>query len=58
MIFCGSNCTGILEPAKVFFPKAKVFETYLQPATGHGLNLHYNASAGYGVIERFFAAHA
>jgi len=44
LIFCGSDCHGILEQAAPLFPAAKPFETYVQPDTGHGMNLHYNAS--------------
>lgn len=29
------------------FPKTSSFESYIQPNTGHGLNLQYNATAGY-----------
>ncbi|TKA83617.1 hypothetical protein B0A55_00436 [Friedmanniomyces simplex] len=42
--FCGSDCYGILEQAAPCFPAAKPFETYVQPNTGHGMNLHYNAT--------------
>ena len=51
--FCGDDCDGILEQAAVYFPNAKTFETYQQPNTGHGVNLHYNATGAYRVIENF-----
>jgi hypothetical protein len=35
------------------FPAASAFEAYIQPNTGHGLNFHYNATAGYQVIQDF-----
>ena len=33
------------------------FEAYIQPNTGHGINLHYNATGTYDVIEEFLSAH-
>lgn len=52
--FCGGNCTATGSPgvanipsqAKKAFPSAKPFAAYVQPKTGHGLQLHYNATAG------------
>ena len=40
------------------FPKvdASNFTAYIQPNTGHGINLHYNASGAYGVIDNFIAS--
>ena len=56
-IFCGGNCTGIVDgPYSVsasLFPKSKKWETYLQPETGHGMNLHLNASAWYAVVNEW-----
>ncbi|KAL1593615.1 hypothetical protein SLS59_009129 [Nothophoma quercina] len=60
--FCGGNCYGMAQnitaaniPAgvKTAFPAASAFEAYIQPNTGHGLNFHYNATAGYQVIQDF-----
>ncbi|KAM0719599.1 hypothetical protein Q7P37_003729 [Cladosporium fusiforme] len=56
MVLCGGDCTGILEPAAVDFPASTKFETYLQPNTGHGMNLHYNASGFYDVVIGFLKA--
>lgn len=62
--FCGGNCYGSAQgvntaniPAGVAatFPSASAFEAYIQPNTGHGLNFHYNATAGYQVIQDFLA---
>ena len=68
MVFTGSNdlpyCGGLCPlsngssiPAAVQnnFPlvAASNFTAYIQPNTGHGLNLHYNATAGYQVIQQF-----
>ncbi|KAH8588433.1 hypothetical protein B0O99DRAFT_639207 [Bisporella sp. PMI_857] len=56
--FCGSNCTatGGVAPdmgalVKKNFPQVAEdnFGSYVQPATGHGINLHYNATAAYRV---------
>jgi pimeloyl-ACP methyl ester carboxylesterase len=60
--FCGGNCYGMATnitaatiPAgvKTAFPSASNFEAYIQPTTGHGLNFHYNATAGYKVIQDY-----
>jgi len=53
LAFCGGNCEGVLEPAAVAFPASTNFATYIQPNAAHGLNLHRNASAFYGVILDF-----
>ena len=60
LIFCGSNCTGsdFLGPtssAVTAFGESKGVEVYIQPNTGHGLNLHYNATAGYNVVNSWLA---
>lgn len=62
--FCGSDCltTGteaesLPAEAAVQFPSASAFEAYIQPNTGHGLTAHYNATAGYEVIQRWLATH-
>ncbi|KAJ4398060.1 hypothetical protein N0V91_010464 [Didymella pomorum] len=63
--FCGGNCYGMVPnitaaniPAgvKSAFPSASNFESYIQPKTGHGLNFHYNATAGYQVIQDYLGA--
>lgn len=63
--FCGGNCLAKLEgstlpniPAGVVqaFPAASKFESYIQPNTAHGLTFHYNATAGYKVIQDFLAS--
>jgi pimeloyl-ACP methyl ester carboxylesterase len=64
--FCGGNCYGklpgstdatLLAGFAAAYPASKAFETYVQPTTGHGLNFHYNATAGYKVIQNFLAGH-
>ncbi|KAI4204176.1 MAG: hypothetical protein LQ350_001367 [Teloschistes chrysophthalmus] len=60
-IYCGGDCLATGDPAlasipaksKVAFPAAKAFEAYIQPDTAHGINLHYNSTAVYNVIQRF-----
>ncbi|TKA67462.1 hypothetical protein B0A49_09356 [Cryomyces minteri] len=61
--YCGGDClnTGMSAPsipstASTAFPNASVFEAYIQPVTGHGLNFHYNATAGYRYIQDFLMA--
>ena len=64
--FCGGNClaTGNASvpsiPATVALSFRKVpsnnFEAYIQPNTGHGINLHYNATGAYDVINNFLNA--
>ena len=61
--FCGGDClaTGGAAPsipaaAKAVFPSAKKFSAVVQPNTGHGLNFHYNATAGYKSISSFLAS--
>ncbi|KAJ8112559.1 hypothetical protein OPT61_g5099 [Boeremia exigua] len=62
--FCGGNCYGVLPDsnatsipagAVAAFPSASAFEAYIQPNAGHGLNFHYNATAGYQVVQDFLA---
>ncbi|KAL4881493.1 Alpha/Beta hydrolase protein [Aspergillus karnatakaensis] len=57
--FCGGECNGILNgnesQSPFVFPSANPFVTYVHPNAGHGLNLHHNASAAYGVIHLFLA---
>ena len=63
--FCGGNChfTGdpsipsipsTLQRSFPNVPKNKYF-TYIQPNTGHGINLHYNSTGAYDVMNSFFA---
>jgi len=57
LIFCGSDCHGVADgpdsPDAKVFPAAKPFEAYIQPNTGHGMNLHHNATGWYGVVQDF-----
>lgn len=64
-IYCGGDCfaTGgagssipevSVAPA---FPNASAFEAYIQPNTGHGINLHYNSTAAFQVIQDWFNNH-
>ncbi|KAJ5100302.1 hypothetical protein N7456_006354 [Penicillium angulare] len=62
--FCGGDCTAtggtatsIAAGVKLAFPSTKAFSAYIQPNTGHGLNLHYNATAGYKQIADFLQQH-
>lgn len=37
-------------------PSASPFEAYIQPDTGHGLQLHYNATAGNDYIQQWLSS--
>lgn len=61
--YCGGNCmaTGgalasIPAGVQMNVPGASPFEAYIQPNTGHGINLHYNQTGAYAVITSFLAA--
>ena len=41
----------------ISFPAASAFEAYVQPNTGHGINVHYNSTAAYRVIQEFLGTH-
>ncbi|KAI9828492.1 MAG: hypothetical protein M1826_006029 [Phylliscum demangeonii] len=54
---CGGYCPDVLEAgAAPVFPASRNFKAYVQPNTGHALNLHKNATAGYAVITDFLAS--
>lgn len=62
--YCGGDCLatgGALAsvPASISnnFPNASSFTAYIQPNAGHGLNFHYNATAGYSWIQNWMAKH-
>lgn len=63
--YCGSDCTatGGVAPSlaamvKMNFPNVATsnFSSYIQPNTAHGLNFHYNATAGYNAIQEFLGS--
>lgn len=63
-IYCGGNCTAtggtaasIPADVKANYPNASAFEAYIQPNTGHGINLHYNSTAAFTVIQDWFTNH-
>ncbi|KAJ5156429.1 hypothetical protein N7492_009232 [Penicillium capsulatum] len=62
--FCGGDClstggaaSSIPAAAKAVFKSAKEFTAFIQPNSGHGLNFHYNAKAGYQKISSFLKSH-
>ena len=65
--YCGGDCLATGNPALASIPAgvqmnfpdlaASNFEAYVQPNTGHGINLHYNSTGAYDVIEEFLSAH-
>ncbi|CAD6444632.1 2bee58ee-68e3-4ef4-b72e-cfb7ab717c3f [Sclerotinia trifoliorum] len=61
-IFCGGNCSetgsansapNIPAQAAVVFPKARTFVPYVQPRCGHAVNVHFNSSGAYKVMNEF-----
>ncbi|APA11636.1 hypothetical protein sscle_08g064060 [Sclerotinia sclerotiorum 1980 UF-70] len=60
-IFCGGNCSqtgansapNIPAQAAVVFPKARAFVPYIQPRCGHAVNVHFNSSGAYRVMNEF-----
>jgi hypothetical protein len=56
-IVCDGFCPGAIEaPVAHFFAGSKALKIVLQPGTGHGLNYHKNATAGYKVITDYLSA--
>lgn len=58
-VICGGDCRGAyeLEYLKKLYPAAADVSVYLQPASGHGLTLSTNATAGYNVIFSYLDAY-
>lgn len=65
--FCGGNCYGkipgfhqfenVVQQVDLVFPRKEGgVAVCVQPRTGHGLNFHYNATGGYGVMQDFLAS--
>lgn len=42
--------------AKKLFPASRSFEAYIQPDTGHAINVHYNSTAAYMAIQQYLNA--
>ncbi|KAF1973100.1 hypothetical protein BU23DRAFT_599271 [Bimuria novae-zelandiae CBS 107.79] len=62
--FCGLDCyatrgvaANIPVQAKSNFPNAAAFDAYIQPNTGHGINAHFNSTAGNEYVQRWLAVH-
>ncbi len=55
--FCNGVCPGTFDVAQLsaLYPNAADFDVYLQPGTGHVVQLSLNATAGYQVIFNFLA---
>lgn len=56
--FCQGNCSypmDLAAAAKSLYPMTKNFTSYLAPNCGHGLNLHYAATAAFEQIQAFVA---
>ncbi|MCJ1385851.1 hypothetical protein MMC17_008975 [Xylographa soralifera] len=64
--YCGGNCLATGNPSLASIPAAVAmsfpnvgvsnFTAYIQPNTAHGINLHYNATGAYDVIQTFLAS--
>ena len=59
-IYCGGDCLAsggdgdsIPGQAITAFPKARSFEAYIHPDTGHAINFHHNATGAYEVIQEW-----
>ncbi|KAL7941933.1 alpha/beta-hydrolase [Trichoderma barbatum] len=55
--FCAGQCTGTFDLAQLhgLYPNVKDLDVYLQPNTGHVVQLSLNATAGYQVIFGFLS---
>lgn len=57
LIFCGADCHGVVDGSDsvspLVFSAATPFKTYIQPNTGHGMNLHKNATGWFDVVFDF-----
>ena len=61
--YCGGNCLATGDPSLPSIPAAAIksfpnvppsnFTAYIQPNSGHGINVHYNATGAYDVIQTF-----
>ncbi|KAL1854216.1 hypothetical protein Plec18167_000133 [Paecilomyces lecythidis] len=56
--FCNGDCRNAyhLSVLESFYPAASDVSTYMQPATGHGLTVAKNATAGYQAIFSYLGA--
>lgn len=55
--FCAGQCSGIFDLKQLhsLYPNVKDLDVYLQPNTGHVVQLSLNATAGYQVIFDFLS---
>ncbi|KKO99260.1 hypothetical protein THAR02_08633 [Trichoderma harzianum] len=55
--FCAGQCAGIFDLTQLhgLYPNVKDLDVYLQPNTGHVVQLSLNATAGYQVIFGFLS---
>lgn len=56
VLFVTGSVASILQEGKTAFPMASAFEAHIQPHTGHGINMHYNATGAYNHIAGFLKA--
>ncbi|THH16274.1 hypothetical protein EW146_g4350 [Bondarzewia mesenterica] len=62
-VVCGGNCyqsvngsANLLEPARMLFPAASKFSTYIPARVGHAINAHFGAPDTYRVIEEWIGS--
>lgn len=57
LIFCGGDCCGVVagqtSNTSQVFSAVKPLEVYIQPDTGHAMNVHYNATGRFDVMSSF-----
>jgi hypothetical protein len=64
--YCGGDCLSTGDPSLPPIPAAmekKIpsvpagdFVAYIQPNMGHAINMHYNATGAYNVIQNFLGS--
>jgi pimeloyl-ACP methyl ester carboxylesterase len=60
LIFCGGNCTTLLNSTSLAvesYSSSSDVTTYIQPNTGHAINVHYNATGAYEVMLDWAKGH-
>ncbi|MCJ1331284.1 hypothetical protein MMC10_007973 [Thelotrema lepadinum] len=50
---CGEGTDSLPAQASAFFPKARSYQYYIPPATGHAPDLHYSWPGTWGVVEEW-----
>jgi len=66
LLYCGDDCLSTGDPNLKSIPAAMAnnfpsvsasdFVAYIQPNMGHAINLHYNATGAYNVLQKIFGS--